>query len=42
MATEDNDFLIRMGVSRKLLSEIMYKSNAVKTEDGYQSIPPSA
>lgn len=37
MATEDNDFLIRMGVSRKLLSEIMYKTNAVKTEDGDQS-----
>jgi len=24
-------------VSRKLLSEIMYKTNAVKTEDGDQS-----
>jgi len=34
LATEDNDFLIRMGVSRKLLSEIMYRTNAVKTEDG--------
>ncbi len=34
LATEDNDFLIRMGVSRKLLSEIMYQTNAVKTEDG--------
>lgn len=37
LATEDNDFLIRMGVSRKLLSEIMYKTNAVKTEDGDRS-----
>lgn len=34
LATEDNDFLIRMGVSRKLLSEVMYKTNAVKTDDG--------
>lgn len=37
LATEDNDFLIRMGVSRKLLSEVMYRTNAVKTEDGDQS-----
>ncbi len=37
LATEDNDFLIRMGVSRKLLSEVMYKTNAVKTEDGDKS-----
>jgi hypothetical protein len=29
LATEDNDFLIRMGVSRKLLSDIMYKQKAV-------------
>ena len=29
LATEDNDFLIRMGVSRKLLSEIMYRQKAV-------------
>jgi hypothetical protein len=34
LATEDNDFLIRMGVSRKLLSEVMYRTNAVKTDDG--------
>jgi len=37
LATEDNDFLIRMGVSRKLLSEVMYRTNAVKTEDGDKS-----
>tara|TARA_R110000850_G_scaffold158687_3_gene282962 strand:- start:457 stop:1179 length:723 start_codon:yes stop_codon:yes gene_type:complete len=37
LATEDNDFLIRMGVSRKLLSEVMYRTNAVKTEDGDRS-----
>lgn len=29
LATEDNDFLIRMGVSRKLLSEVMYQQTAV-------------
>ena len=33
LATEDNDFLIRMGVSRKLLTDIMYKQKAVKTEE---------
>lgn len=33
LATEDNDFLIRMGVSRRLLSEVMYRQKAVKTED---------
>ena len=29
LATEDNDFLIRMGVSRNLLSEVMYQVRAV-------------
>jgi hypothetical protein len=29
LATEDNDFLIRMGVSRRLLSEVMYATRAV-------------
>ncbi len=29
LATEDNDFLIRMGVSRNLLSDVMYRTNAV-------------
>jgi len=29
LASEDNDFLIRMGVSRKLLTEVMYKQKAV-------------
>ena len=37
LATEDNDFLIRMGVSRKLLSEVMYRTNAVKTDEGDRS-----
>ncbi|MGE5562903.1 MAG: hypothetical protein ACM3ZV_06275 [Bacillota bacterium] len=32
LASEDNDFLIRMGVSRKLLTEVMYQQKAV--EDG--------
>lgn len=29
LASEDNDFLIRMGVSRKLLTEVMYQTKAV-------------
>ena len=29
LASEDNDFLIRMGVSRKLLTEVMYQTSAV-------------
>ncbi len=29
LATEDNDFLIRMGISRKLLTEIMYQQQAI-------------
>lgn len=33
LASEDNDFLIRMGVSRKLLTDVMYKQKAVKGED---------
>ncbi|KRA83032.1 hypothetical protein [Altererythrobacter sp. Root672] len=33
LASEDNDFLIRMGVSRKLLTDIMYRQQAVKTAD---------
>jgi len=37
LATEDNDFLIRMGVSRKLLTDIMYKQKAVKTEGSDKS-----
>jgi len=32
LASEDNDFLIRMGISRKLLTEIMYRQQAVKSE----------
>ncbi len=29
LATQDNDFLIKMGVSRKLLTEVMYQQKAV-------------
>lgn len=36
LASEDNDFLIRMGVSRKLLTEVMYRQNAV-AEPGNRS-----
>ncbi len=28
LASEDNDFLIRMGISRKLLTEVMYQQKA--------------
>ena len=33
LATEDNDFLIRAGVSRDLLTEVMYKQQAVGTDE---------
>ena len=32
LASEDNDFLIRMGVSRKLLTDVMYRQKAVADE----------
>lgn len=32
LASEDNDFLIRMGIRRKLLTEVMYKQQAVATK----------
>jgi hypothetical protein len=34
LASEDNDFLIRMGVSRKLLTELMYRQKAVAEQGG--------
>ena len=37
LASEDNDFLIRTGVSRKLLTEIMYKQKAVATDGADKS-----
>jgi len=33
LASDDNDFLIRMGVSRKLLTDVMYSQKAVKSAD---------
>jgi hypothetical protein len=33
LASEDNDFLIRMGVSRRFLTEVMYQQQAVATRD---------
>jgi hypothetical protein len=33
LATEDNDFLIRMGVHRTLLTEVMYKQQAVSSDE---------
>jgi hypothetical protein len=32
LASEDNDFLIRMGISRKLLTEVMYRQSAVAAD----------
>ncbi|HEY4070470.1 MAG TPA: hypothetical protein VGM04_02815 [Sphingomicrobium sp.] len=37
LASEDNDFLIRMGVSRKLLTEVMYQQKAVAAGQGDKS-----
>jgi hypothetical protein len=33
LASDDNDFLIRMGISRKLLTEVMYRQQAVKSDE---------
>jgi hypothetical protein len=33
LASEDNDFLIRMGISRRLLTEVMYRQQAVGNAD---------
>lgn len=32
LASQDNDFLIRMGISRKLLTDVMYRQQAVATD----------
>ena len=37
LASEDNDFLIRMGVSRKLLTDVMYRQKAVAGGGGDHS-----
>jgi hypothetical protein len=34
LASEDNDFLIRMGISRKLLTEVMYRQKATSLDTG--------
>lgn len=34
LASEDNDFLIRMGVSRKLLTDVMYRQKAIEDQAG--------
>lgn len=33
LASDDNDFLIRMGISRKLLTEVMYRQQAVESDE---------
>jgi hypothetical protein len=37
LASEDNDFLIRMGISRKLLTEVMYRQQATALGPGDSS-----
>jgi hypothetical protein len=37
LASEDNDFLIRMGVSRRLLTDVMYRTRAVAETQGDRS-----
>lgn len=33
LASQDNDFLIRMGISRKLLTDVMYRQQAVASKE---------
>jgi hypothetical protein len=37
LASEDNDFLIRMGLSRRLLTEVMYQVRAVADESSRET-----
>lgn len=37
LASDDNDFLIRMGVSRKLLTEVMYQQKAIQGQGADKS-----
>lgn len=37
LATEDNDFLIRMGISRDLLTEVMYRVRAVADQNNRET-----
>jgi hypothetical protein len=39
ISTEDNDYLIRMGVSRRLLTEVMYRDPARSGSPGYCMTP---
>jgi len=38
LASEDNDFLIRMGISRRLLTEVMYRQSAVGDGDDHSTM----
>ena len=37
LASADNDFLIRMGISRKLLTDVMYRQQAVASKDNHST-----
>ncbi|TFI56669.1 hypothetical protein E2493_19030 [Sphingomonas parva] len=37
LASEDNDFLIRMGISRKLLTDVMYRQKAISEQGSDRS-----
>lgn len=37
LASDDNDFLIRMGISRKLLTDVMYRQQAVASKENHST-----
>ena len=37
LASADNDFLIRMGISRRLLTDVMYKQQAVASKENHST-----
>ena len=37
LASADNDFLIRMGISRKLLTDVMYRQQAVANKENHST-----
>ena len=37
LASADNDFLIRMGISRKLLTDVMYRQQAVASKENHST-----
>ena len=37
LASADNDFLIRMGISRKLLTDVMYRQQAVVSKENHST-----